>query len=421
MRIFTTASNGVRPLTLCAALLLALGPAAASGTAATDTLRTADQALNATYRDVMSRLSPENRRELLAAQRSWLAFRDATCALEADPDHPAGRMACLDRMTRARTRKLRDYGRVLTAATTPESAATSSPSADAVRNGPTMGCDLGPLPGTATVQAVGLYEGGLDTDVQLDPSSETRAADVVVNLPGQDVVLVLMAYDPVLWTVKRTPGTRLAAVIVGGYYAQGVLGVERALPLAVTTHQGPRKDCGGAFYAYEAGPSLLAADQRVHDIVGRAIDRLWSSYSGSLIHVGRPPAAGTALIAAPDYRPEDYTDLPRFPSGQRGLDALLAQGLLRRATVQDLDAWVEAASAPYRRFDPGLRVDRPTGASGIYVVQGPMRFPTGLYGAHSASFLLPAGLPMPTGNPGHSSVYLIEDGGCRGPSCPQHR
>jgi hypothetical protein len=234
-------------------------------------------------------------------------------------------------------------------------------------------------------------------------------------------VLVLMAHDPVLWTVTRTPGTRLAAVIVGGYYAQAVLGVERTLPLAITTHQGPRRDCGSPFYAYEAGPSLLAADGRVRDITGRAIDRLWSSYSGSLIHVGQPPAAGTALAAAPDYRPEDYTDLPRFPSGQRGLDALLAQGLLRHATGRDLDAWVEAASAPYRRFDPGLKVDRPTGASGIYVVQGPMRFPTGLYGAHSASFLLPAGVPLPTGNPGHSSVYLIEDGGCRGPSCPQHR
>lgn len=417
MTHLVAAAKRLLPAVLCTALLLAPDPAAA----AADALRIADQALNATYLDVISRLAPETRRDLVAAQRSWLAFRDTTCTLEAGAVAAGDGTACLERMTRARTRELQDYGKALTATTAPD-VAVAAPAAGEHRSGPAMGCDLGALPDTLTVQAVGIYEGGLDTDVQLDPSGhETRAADVVVNLPGQDVVLVLMAHDPVLWTVTRTPGTRLAAVIVGGYYAQAVLGVERTLPLAITTHQGPRRDCGSPFYAYEAGPSLLAADGRVRDITGRAIDRLWSSYSGSLIHVGQPPAAGTALAAAPDYRPEDYTDLPRFPSGQRGLDALLAQGLLRHATGRDLDAWVEAASAPYRRFDPGLKVDRPTGASGIYVVQGPMRFPTGLYGAHSASFLLPAGVPLPTGNPGHSSVYLIEDGGCRGPSCPQHR
>jgi hypothetical protein len=40
-----------------------------------------------------------------------------------------------------------------------------------------------------------------------------------------------------------------------------------------------------------------------------------------------------------------------------------------------------------------------------YLVLRPMpRLPAGLYGAHSVQFVLGPGVPMPPGNPGHSSI-----------------
>jgi uncharacterized protein YecT (DUF1311 family) len=421
------------------ALLIAVQPGLApAADNADDPLRVADQALNATYRDVMSRLTGDQRKSLLTAQRNWLGYRDTICARESallDAEAGGGTSPmtrCLARLTVARTTELQGYGETLVAAETPPPpspgpadlvAPAPSPPSRAPARGPLIeNCSLGDLPARFTVQAVGIYEGDLDTDVRLEASGhETRGAEVVVNLPGQDVVLVLMAYDPVLWTVRRTPETRLAAVVVGGYHTQAVLGVERGLPLVITTHTGRRKDCGSAFYAYKADPALFEADARVLALTGRAIDRLWSHYRGGRIHIGPPPPSGTALVESRDYVPQDYTDLPPFPSGQKGLDRLMDMGLLRLATASDLDAWVNAASAPYRRFDPSLNVDPPSGASGTYVVLGPMEIPGGLYGAHSAAFLVPPGVPMPTGHLGHSSVYVIEDGSCRGPACPSHR
>lgn len=422
------------PRMLVIGLVLGLPGAGLASDTTPESLRIADQSLNAVYQDVRSRLPAQQRQELLQTQRNWLGYRDTVCARESaqldavDAGTTSPMTRCLERLTRARTAELQGYGESLAAARTPPPpmppavAETPAPPTVSAR-GPVIGnCELGELPAKFTVQAVGIYEGDLDTEVRLEQSGhETRGAEVVVNRPGEDVVLVLMAYDPVLWTVKRTSDTRLAAVIVSGYHAQAVLGVERTLPLLITTTRGPRKDCGRHFYAYKAGPELLRADAQVQAMTGRPIDRLWSNYSGGRIHVGPPAPAGVRLVSFDDYRPEDYTDLAPFPSGQKGLDRLVEMGKLRRATRADVDAWIEAASAPYRRFDPALKVDGPYDIGRTYVVLGPMEMPGGLYGAHSAAFLIPAGVPLPSGHAGHSTLYLIQDGSCRGPSCPQHR
>jgi hypothetical protein len=43
--------------------------------------------------------------------------------------------------------------------------------------------------------------------------------------------------------------------------------------------------------------------------------------------------------------------------------------------------------------------------------------PSGLYGAHSAQFYVPKGVPGPTGNPGHSTVLDFNTMSCEGPDC----
>lgn len=45
-----------------------------------------DTRLNANYKALGATLTPERKRQLLAAQRAWIAFRDANCSFYADPD-----------------------------------------------------------------------------------------------------------------------------------------------------------------------------------------------------------------------------------------------------------------------------------------------------------------------------------------------
>ena len=391
----------------------------ASAAARLDEAQKADAALNAAYQTAMELLSGDRKKALRNAQRAWITFRDSACTFESflkGSEHPnwieqqtkpALDVQCIRRLTLERIAHLRRYTDYLRRDFLPS--ATQS-------NGQVTTCRIGNLPSDFTVQAVGVYEGGIDTDVQLDSSGhETKSVEVIVNRPGENVVVVLMAYDPVLWQLKRTPTSNVVGVIVGGYHGQAVLGIARSVPLQISTNTG-RNDCGRYFYAYKAGRNLLRANDAVKNMTGRDIDHLWSNYTGYRVHIG-PPPSNAQLVSSSDYSVEDYTNLPRFPSGQKGIERLIKLGLLRRATSADLDTWVKKASARYKRFNQDLKVRRPFGPQGSYVVLGKMTFPTGLYGGHAVAFLIPAGIPFPDGKPGHSSVYFLEDGTCRGPFC----
>jgi len=55
---------------------------------------------------------------------------------------------------------------------------------------------------------------------------------------------------------------------------------------------------------------------------------------------------------------------------------------------------------------------------GSFRIKKPVaRFPAGLAGAHSVKFILGKGVPLPKGNPGHSSIYSEETGECLTRSC----
>ena len=72
-----------------------------------------DQRLNATYRKTMAELNDRQKAKLVAAQRAWIAFRDAECASYHDEDW--GTMSqvvaagCVVRMTVQRTIDLEHY------------------------------------------------------------------------------------------------------------------------------------------------------------------------------------------------------------------------------------------------------------------------------------------------------------------------
>ncbi|MEG3194057.1 hypothetical protein SNE32_17685, partial [Lysobacter sp. D1-1-M9] len=59
----------------------------------------------------------------------------------------------------------------------------------------------------------------------------------------------------------------------------------------------------------------------------------------------------------------------------------------------------------------------PTVPHRAYTVLKAFKVPAGLYGAHSATFYVAPGAPLPTGDPGHSAIYDINTGRCIGATC----
>jgi hypothetical protein len=270
------------------------------------------------------------------------------------------------------------------------------------------------LPADFDVYAVGTYAGRAKLDVQLGKSGhEVRQVEVVVNQPERPVVLVLTAYDPVVWRVGRTPQTNVAAVLVSGYHTQALLGIERTIPFAISAYEDPGPF--PYFFAHGAGAELLRMNEAVQTITGREIKRFVNQPGeDGVFHVGDPPRDPTRVIYSDDLALEGYLNPAQPLAGQKGLDQLVAAGKLRPATEDDIEAWVDKASEQYKRFSPTLRVEHRMLVGRTYVVLRKVRLPDGLFCAHSRSFIIPDGVPVPDGPKGHNTFYLM-DGTATGP------
>jgi uncharacterized protein YecT (DUF1311 family) len=72
-----------------------------------------DARLNKAYKALLADLNPERKKQLLAAQRAWLKFRDANCGFYFDPE--GGTIArvlavdCLMTMTASRATELENF------------------------------------------------------------------------------------------------------------------------------------------------------------------------------------------------------------------------------------------------------------------------------------------------------------------------
>lgn len=273
------------------------------------------------------------------------------------------------------------------------------------------------MPADARVYAAGAYA-GRETDFQIDQSGHPATTiQVAVNEPDAPVVLLLGAYEPTVWSVGWTYGTRIAAVLMTGYHRQQVTGLPAEVPLLVSTHDN-RGPCG---YAYVGGEGSAKLNPLAREVFGRAVDVAYVARDGRAVIGDLPP--GVPLVTDAAAMPvEDFQLRGMPPVGQAGIDIAIRDGILRPTTLADLNAWEAArqrnAEAPdIPRIEGGGPARAPSVPYRGYTVLKAFAIPAGLYGADSATFFVAPGVPAPTGNPGHSEVRFIETGRCIGPTC----
>lgn len=273
------------------------------------------------------------------------------------------------------------------------------------------------LPADARVFAAGAYA-GRRAEFQIDQSGhEATTMRVAVNHPDAPVALLLGAYEPTVWSVGWSPGTRIVAVVATGYHRQRVTGLPAGVPLLVSTHA-DRGPCG---YAYVGGDGMKRLNPLAREVFGRGVDTAFAARDGQVL-VGAALAGAQLETDASAVSPESFRLRDAPLAGQAGIDAALRAGILRAATSADVAAWHAAHLRQRGPEDvPPLHGARPAGPAPVphraYTVLKEFRIPAGLYGAHSATFYIAPGVPQPTGNPGHSSLYDIASGSCRGATC----
>jgi hypothetical protein len=274
------------------------------------------------------------------------------------------------------------------------------------------------LPAEFSVLAAGAYS-GRTISYQIDQSGhQGTQIDIVVHSPDKPVALMLGAYEPTIWNVGWSKETRILAVLVGGYHRQAVAGLDKSIPLLISSYdnKGP---CG---YFYITPDDLAPLNPLSKRVFGRPVDMVYPATQGKA-DVGKPMPAGTMLVRSADITPESFYDRTAPIAGPAGLEDAVRRGLLRKATAADAEAWSDAVmqNSPQRDIPPvaGRGVPKPPKPPiyNGYVVLKPFTYPSGLYGGNSATFLIPKGVPKPGGNPGHSAVYDFNTLNCQGALC----
>ena len=286
------------------------------------------------------------------------------------------------------------------------------------------------LPSDFAVFAAGTYS-GREIPFQIDRGGQQGTQiDVTVNSPNKPVVLILGTRKPTIWHIDWTEGTKILAVLVSGYFRQAVAGLEKHVPQLNSSffNRGP---CGYFYVDVNSGHFRMVGgyfyemDEIAKHVFGRAVDKTFPAENGQVV-IGEPLQPGIRLITSPEVTPESFYDREALMAGSAGLEEAVRKGLLRKATDADADAWMAAVT----KKSPPQDVPSATGKGtpklprwlmhNAYVVLKPFTYPTGLYGARSATFIIPKGIPQPDGNPGHSTIYDFNTLTCQGSAegCP---
>ena len=289
------------------------------------------------------------------------------------------------------------------------------------------------LPDNAKVYAVATY-GGAETGWQIDQSGhEATMVKVAANSPEAPVVLMLGAYEPTIWQIGWTEGTEILAVLASGYHGQAVNGLRPEVLVLVSSSTETGGPCRDFYSAVHPGFIKLINDNMSLELFGRSPVRITEAGKGTVV-AGEPLQPNQKVVTAKVPVKEDF-QRPDMPlAGEMGINEAVKKGQLRPATNYDRQKWQEANEALERKraLDSGIpehllpvkekpaadksNYDPARVISRAYTILDPnFIVPAGLYGGNSVSFYVPPGVPVPRGQTGHCTFYIMEDGSRTGP------
>lgn len=269
------------------------------------------------------------------------------------------------------------------------------------------------------VYLVTSYSGLQDSKYQFGASGhEARESEVVINKPGENIILVLMAYDPVLWKISKTFSTLVSGVVLAGYHEQMLYGLPKLTPVLRAIYE-TKSECAYFYDSLNSGGQEHYIMQRIAAITGSAPLEIIKSAHNGKFYVGDTESVSKLI----EYSVQDFDTFMQTHLKQRqvtidevapkeeGIGQLIREGKIRPAGTSDIEHWASAAvknnNSARHRMRPGS----------TYVILKNIQFPRGMYGAHSKAFILSEHVSMPAGDIAHNAVYLLENGVCEGLAC----
>jgi hypothetical protein len=279
-------------------------------------------------------------------------------------------------------------------------------------------CRFTDLPEEFEYDAVGVYQGKKaytwpvsDADARLIGQSFVGAVSVLVTVTERPVVLLLTSYTPAVWNIKAAPGAVIAGIAYSGYGPAGVFGdIPSSAKVIDLTRDAP---CGAEHsvaVAYEGSRfrqlqalAIALADAKLSTIQGKYDNDSFIVGPGGQ-HISDLAAIRAALHA--DFTRNTNLHGKGLPPDTPQIQALIGAGAIRPATADEVFAW-ETVDPELTKY--GL-VRPPDFGSPYhaYMILKPFVFPEGMSGGNAVTFILPVGMEMPSGDPGHNTILLMD-------------
>jgi hypothetical protein len=247
---------------------------------------------------------------------------------------------------------------------------------------------------------------------------EVKESEVIINKPGENIILVLMAYDPVLWKIKKTFSTLVNGVVLAGYHEQMIYGLPKLTPVLRAIYE-TKSECPYFYDSLKSGGQKQYIEQRIQDITGSLPGEIINSPLNGKFYVGNVDSNSKLLeysdegidLFIENKTKERGVTLDQVAPNEEGIRQLLREGKIRPAGTNDIENWAKVAALHNNNPRHGMIIGR------TYVILSNIQFPRGMYGAHSRSFILNNNVSPPTGNIAHNTVYWLENGVCEGVAC----
>ncbi|WP_041364073.1 hypothetical protein [Methylomonas methanica] len=269
------------------------------------------------------------------------------------------------------------------------------------------------------VYLVTRHSGLQDSKYQFGASGhEVRESEVVINKPGENIILVLMAYDPVLWKISKTFSTLVSGVVLAGYHEQMLYGLPKLTPVLRAIYE-TKSECAYFYDSLNSGGQEHYIMQRIAEITGSAPLEIINSAHNGKFYVGDTESVSKLI----EYSDQDFDTFMQTHLKQRqvtidevapkeeGIRQLIREGKIRPAGTSDIERWARAAVKNHNSAQHRMHLGF------TYVIVKTMQFPRGMYGAHSKAFILSEHVSMPLGDIAHNAVYMLENGVCEGLTC----
>lgn len=133
------------------------------------------------------------------------------------------------------------------------------------------------------VYAAGGYRGRRLGGVIDSSGREATQMDVAVNSPRYEVLLILGSFEPTIWNIAWSRGTKIRGVVVSGYHRQVVAGLPPEIPLLISSYEN-RGPCGYFYVSKLRKAEVQSVAKKVFD---KEVDRFVYSEKGYLTQIGR--------------------------------------------------------------------------------------------------------------------------------------